>query len=86
MKNKFYYFIKTARLDEAKLLKIYKWFNKKGVRRYIYLNYICRVYKRLGFKTHKGKYKNYMRRLRMLNKSPATIKFLKKDSRTYFIF
>ena len=40
MENEFYYLIEAARLNETKLLKIYKWFNKKGVRCYIYLNYI----------------------------------------------
>ena len=86
MENKFYYLMEAARLNETKLLKIYKWFNKKGVKRYIYLNYIRRVCGGLGFKTHKGKYKNHMRHLKMLGESPAIIKFLKKDSCIYFMF
>ena len=78
--------MEAARLDEAKSLKIYKWFNKKGVKRYIYLNYIYRVCGGLGLKTYKGKYKDHIQHLRMLDESFIIIKFLKKDSRIYFIF
>ena len=60
MKNEFYYLMEAARLNEAKLLRIYKWFNKKGVKYYIYLNYIRRVCGGLGFKICKGKYKDYI--------------------------
>ena len=60
MENEFYHLVEAARLDETKSLKIYKWFNKKGVKRYIYLNYIRRVYGGLGLKTHKGKHKNHI--------------------------
>ena len=86
MENEFYYLMEAARLDEAKLLKIYKWFNKKGVKRYIYLNYIRQVCEGLGLKTYKNKYKDHMQRLRILDENPAIIKFLKKDSRIYFMF
>ena len=52
--------MEAARLDETKSLKIYKWFNKKGVKRYICLNYIRQICGGLGLKTHKSKYKNHI--------------------------